>query len=143
MANKPTARPNAGHNNKTGLARMLNALTLIFCCQLAGESLARAAALPIPGPVCGMALLFAGLLLRGGVPDDLAEVGDALLSNLSLLFVPAGVGVMLHLRLMEAEILPISVALVGSTLMTIAVTALLMHWLNRRATPRGGDGDLK
>jgi holin-like protein len=124
-----------------GSARMLNALTLIFVCQLAGESLARAASLPIPGPVCGMALLFAGLLLRGGIPEDLAKVGDALLGNLSLLFVPAGVGVMLHLRLIEAEILPISVALVGSTLMTIAVTALLMQWLNREAIPRGGDGD--
>ena len=122
---------------------MLNALTLIFCCQLAGESLARVAALPIPGPVCGMALLFAGLLLRGGLPDDLAKVGDALLGNLSLLFVPAGVGVMLHLRLIEAEILPISVALIASTLITVAVTATLMQWLNRNAAMAesgGGDG---
>lgn len=121
---------------------MLNALTLIFCCQLAGESLVTVAALPIPGPVCGMALLFAGLLIRGGIPDDLAKVGDALLGNLSLLFVPAGVGVMLHLRLMEAEILPISVALVGSTLITIAVTATLMQWLNREpAVPESTQGD--
>ena len=121
---------------------MLNALTLILCCQLAGELLATAAALPIPGPVCGMALLFAGLLIRGGIPDDLANVGDALLGNLSLLFVPAGVGVMLHLGLMGAEILPISVALIGSTLITVAVTATLMQWLNREAaTPESGDGD--
>ena len=121
---------------------MLNALTLIFCCQLAGESLATAAALPIPGPVCGMALMFAGLLIRGGIPDDLANVGDALLGNLSLLFVPAGVGVMLHLRLLEAEILPISVALIGSTLITVAVTALLMQWLNREAAaPESAPGD--
>jgi holin-like protein len=121
---------------------MLNALTLILCCQLAGELLATAAALPIPGPVCGMALLFAGLLIRGGIPDDLAKVGDALLGNLSLLFVPAGVGVMLHLGLIGAEILPISVALIGSTLITVAVTATLMQWLNREvATPESGDGD--
>ena len=121
---------------------MLNALTLIFCCQLAGESLVTAAALPIPGPVCGMALLVAGLLLRGGIPDDLAKVGDALLGNLSLLFVPAGVGVMLHLGLLQAEILPISIALIGSTLITIAVTATLMQWLNREtAAPENADGD--
>ncbi len=110
---------------------MLNALTLIFCCQLAGESLVTATALPIPGPVCGMALMFAGLLVRGGIPEDLGRVGDALLGNLSLLFVPAGVGVMLHLGLLRAEFLPISVALIGSTLITIAVTAALMQWLNR------------
>ena len=80
--------------------------------------------------------MFAGLLIRGGIPDDLAKVGDALLGNLSLLFMPAGVGVMLHLQLIEAEIVPISVALIGSTLITVAVTALLMQWLNREAAAR-------
>ena len=89
-----------------------------------------------------MALMFAGLLIRGGIADDLAKVGDALLGNLSLLFVPAGVGVMLHLRLIEAEILPISVALIGSTLITVAGTALLMQWLNREAAvPESASGD--
>jgi holin-like protein len=126
------------------IGRMLNALTLIFCCQLTGELVAKAAALPIPGPVCGMALMFAGLMLRGGIPDDLAKVGDALLGNLSLLFVPAGVGIMLHFGLMQAEIVPISVALIGSTLITIAVTATLMQWLNRDpALSEKSDGDRK
>jgi holin-like protein len=117
---------------------MLNALTLILCCQLAGESLVTASGLPVPGPVCGMALLFAGLIVRGGIPADLAAVGDALLGNLSLLFIPAGVGVMLHLKLIEAEIVPISIALVSSTLATIAVTALMMQWFNERAGRNSG-----
>jgi putative effector of murein hydrolase LrgA (UPF0299 family) len=112
---------------------MLNALTLILCCQLAGELLVTATGLPIPGPVCGMALMFAGLLVKGGIPEDLASVADTLLGNLSLLFIPAGVGVMLHLPLMGAEILPISIALIASTLITVAVTALLMQWLSRSA----------
>lgn len=110
---------------------MLNALTLILCCQLAGELLVTATGLPIPGPVCGMALMFAGLVLRGGIPGDIANVADVLLGNLSLLFVPAGVGVMLHLRLMQAEILPLSAALIASTLITVAVTAIMMQWLGR------------
>ncbi len=116
---------------------MLNALTLILCCQLAGELLVTASGLPVPGPVCGMALMFAGLIVRGGIPDDLGVVADTLLGNLSLLFVPAGVGVMLHLRLIEAEILPISVALIVSTLITVAITSLLMQWFNRRAGNTG------
>jgi holin-like protein len=120
---------------------MLNALTLILCCQLAGELLVTASGLPVPGPVCGMALLFAGLIVRGGIPADLAAVGDALLGNLSLLFIPAGVGVMLHLKLIEAEIVPISIALVSSTLATIAVTALMMQWFNRRAGRNSGGGE--
>jgi putative effector of murein hydrolase LrgA (UPF0299 family) len=71
-------------------------------------------------------------LIRGGIPAGIAATADVLLGNLSLLFIPAGVGVMLHLQLIEAEILPISAALVVSTLLTITVTALLMQALNRR-----------
>ncbi len=115
---------------------MLNALTLILCCQLAGELLVTATGLPVPGPVCGMAMLFAGLIMRGRAPQNLENAADALLGNLSLLFVPAGVGVMLHLRLMSDEALPISVALVASTLITIAVTALMMQWAGRWSRPR-------
>lgn len=112
---------------------MLEYLTLIFGCQLAGELIVAATGLPMPGPVCGMALLFAGLVIRGAIPADLARVGDALLGHLSLLFVPAGVGVMLHARLMARDWLPIVAALVLSTGLTIAVTAALMVWLGRRA----------
>lgn len=110
---------------------MLGYLTLIFACQLAGELTVAATGLPLPGPVAGMAILFAGLMIKGAIPDDLAKVGDALLSNLSLLFVPAGVGVMLHVSLLGADWLPISVALVVSTLLTIAVTAGVMVWMSR------------
>jgi holin-like protein len=110
---------------------VLHALTLILCCQLAGEMAVLALGLPIPGPVAGMALLFAGLLVSGRVPPDIAQVGDGLLGNLSLMFVPAGVGVMLHAPLMASEWLAISVSLVASTLATIAVTALVMRRLGR------------
>jgi len=112
---------------------MIEYLTLIFGCQLAGELIVAATGLPVPGPVCGMALLFAGLVIKGGLPAELARVGDALLGNLSLLFVPAGVGVMLHANLIANEWLPIAAALILSTGLTIAVTAALMLWLSRRA----------
>jgi len=115
---------------------VLEYLTLIFGCQLAGELIVAATGLPVPGPVCGMALLFAGLVIKGGLPADLARVGDALLGNLSLLFVPAGVGVMLHARLMARDWLPIAAALLLSTGLTIAVTAALMAWLSRRAVAK-------
>lgn len=108
---------------------MLAYLTVIFCCQLLGELLVSLTGLPVPGPVCGMALLFAGLLIRGSIPGDLAAVGASLLDNLALLFIPAGVGVMLHAPLLGRDWLPILVALVASTALTIALTALMMSWL--------------
>lgn len=118
---------------------MLNAFTLILCCQLVGELIVTASGLPVPGPVCGMALMFTGLIIRGGVPEDLGRASDALLGSLSLLFIPAGVGVMLHLQLMSAEAAPISVALILSTLITIAVTAAMMQWLGRWTRRDGRD----
>lgn len=111
---------------------MLGYLTLIFACQLAGELIAVATGWPVPGPVIGMVLLLAGLAVRGSVPDGLGSVADGLIRNLSLLFVPAGVGVMQHLRLIGEEVVPISVALVVSTLLTIAVTGLCMRWFEAR-----------
>jgi holin-like protein len=114
---------------------MLPALTLLLLCQLAGEALARLFHLPLPGPVIGMALLFTGLLIRGSVPDALDRTGSFLLSHLSLLFVPAGVGVMVHLKLIRAEWLPIAASLVVSTVITIAVTALVMRWLSPPSVP--------
>jgi holin-like protein len=110
-------------------ADMLAFLTLIFGCQLIGELIAVATGWPIPGPVIGMALLFIGLLVRGGIAEGLGSVGDGLISNLSLLFVPAGVGVMQHAKLIGSELVPISVALVVSTVLAVAVTGVFMAWL--------------
>lgn len=117
---------------------MISYLTLILGCQLAGELFVAATGLPLPGPVIGMALLFVGLLVRGGIPDALGKIGDVLLANLSLLFVPAGVGVMLHASLLGTDWLPISLAVVVSTLTTIALTAGIMVWLRPRPDGKPG-----
>lgn len=114
---------------------MLEALTILLVCQLTGETIVRLAHLPVPGPVLGMVILLAALILRGRLrrtdkpPESLGKTADGLLQHLSLLFVPAGVGVMLHLPLIAREWPAIVTALVGSTLLTIIVTALLMRSL--------------
>lgn len=112
---------------------MLNQLTLILCCQLAGELGSKLLALPAPGPVLGMVLLLIILFLRGGIDADLERTADTFLDNLSLLFVPAAVGVMLHYELLTTDWMPISAALIVSTIATLAVTGLMMAWLSRRS----------
>ena len=118
---------------------MLEYLTLILACQLLGEFAVSTAGVPFPGPVAGMVLLFAFLVVRGGIPDDLGKGSGALLNHLSLLFVPAGVGVMAHFELLGTDAWPLSAALVASTLLTIAITALAMRLLNRRGTAGSGE----
>ena len=112
---------------------MINTLTLLLLYQLVGEILARLFGLPIPGPVIGMALLFLTLLVRGRVSEELKTGAGSLLQHLSLLFVPAGAGVMLHLQRVENEWLPITLALVISTFAGLAVTALVLKVLGGKA----------
>lgn len=106
---------------------MLAAITLLLLFQLAGEAIALFFALPVPGPVIGMGLLFAALALRGGASGELRNTAQNLLQHLSLLFVPAGVGVMLHAERIADEWLPIVVALLFSTFAAILVTALVLR----------------
>lgn len=110
---------------------VIGAMMTLLAFQLAGEVLARALRLPLPGPVLGMLLLFAVLIVRGAVPPPLRTVGQALLNHLSLLFVPAGVGVMTHIALIRSAWLPIAATLVLSTLATLAATALTLTLLLR------------
>lgn len=115
---------------------MIAAITVLLVCQLAGELLARALHLPVPGPVIGMVLLFAGLLLRHGSegepPPALAAVADTLLANLGLLFVPAGVGVVIYGPLLARDWVPIAIAVFAGTLIAIAATGRLAQALLRR-----------
>jgi holin-like protein len=108
---------------------MIGALTLLLLFQLAGEIVVHAFALPLPGPVLGMALLFATLALRGGPSDSLRNTANGLLQHLSLLFVPAGAGVMIHFARIGGEWPAILGALVASTALTLIVTALTLRLL--------------
>lgn len=117
----------------------LHNITVLLVYQLVGESLAHLFHLPIPGPVIGMVLLLVTLLARHGLADRLETTANALLSHLSLLFVPAGVGVMVHAGRIGEQWLAISAALLGSTLITLAATALIMQGLNRWTSHKGED----
>jgi holin-like protein len=122
---------------------MIQAFAALLVCQLAGETIVRALALPLPGPVAGMGLLFLWLVLCPRKPDTAPEapealgaVADGLLRNLSVLFVPAAVGIVQHVGLLRAQALPIAAAIVGSTLLTLTVSAWVFQFMARgRASP--------
>jgi holin-like protein len=117
---------------------MLRALTLLFLCQLTGETLVRALGIAFPGPVLGMGLLLAILLARGRSWPDLEGVADTILRNLSLLFVPAAVGLMQQAGLLADQWLVIGLAILGSTLLTLIVTVLTFRAVARlQARGRG------
>jgi holin-like protein len=117
---------------------MIRGLAVVLVFQLAGEVLSYLLSLPIPGPVVGMVLLLVALELRLPLRDDLRAASGGLLANLSLLFVPAGVGVVQYLPRLAAEWQALTAALLVSTGATLAVTGLVAARLLRR--PAGGEG---
>ncbi|MGA2842105.1 MAG: CidA/LrgA family protein [Steroidobacteraceae bacterium] len=104
---------------------MIGAFSLFVLCQLVGEVLVRLARLPVPGPVIGLVLLLGYLRWRGQVANSVQQTARRLLSHLSLLFIPAGTGVMLHIHKLKAEWFPILAALVVGTTLTLIVTVLV------------------
>src|SRR5579863_1754693 len=123
---------------------MIASLSLILMCQLAGEAFVRGLKLPMPGPVIGLMLLLIlllardrfALLARGPLQGDGVESASrGLLANLSLLFVPAGVGVVQKLDLIVNHGVAFLGVLVVSVLITLLVTVatfLLASRLLRR-----------
>ena len=111
---------------------MIGALAILLVLQLVGEVAVRWSGAPLPGPVVGMVLLFLALRWRQALPDALRTTAETLLSHLSLLFIPAGVGIMQYGALLAREWLAVVAALVLSTLITVTVTALVMKVVIRR-----------
>jgi putative effector of murein hydrolase LrgA (UPF0299 family) len=130
---------------------MIIGLTLILAAQLLGEALARATGVPVPGPVIGMALLLIFLVVRDRyarvaakilppplVNGQLEGAGRGLLANLSLMFVPAGAGIVGRLDVLAVHGAALAVIVVVSTLTTLAATALTFVWVSRWM--RSGEG---
>jgi holin-like protein len=110
---------------------MIASLSLILLCQLAGEVFVRGLGLPMPGPVVGLLLLLLLLLARdrfvilarGPLQGDGVESASrGLLANLSLLFVPAGVGVVQKLDLIAEHGIAVAAVLAISVVVTLLVT---------------------
>lgn len=114
----------------------LNGITILLVCQLAGEFVSRYFQIAVPGPVLGMLLLLSILFVKGRVPTPIQNASVSILQHLSLLFVPAGVGMMLYFDRIKDEWLAILLALVLSTVITLILTALIMasvsHWFLSR-----------
>jgi holin-like protein len=113
----------------------LRGLAILLLLQAAGEGVSRAFGLPFPGPVVGLVLLLAALQwswVRGPV----SATAEFLLTHLSLLFVPVGVGVITHVDLVSHYGLQLLAVIVLSTWLGLAVTALVLRWLLRGDMPK-------
>jgi putative effector of murein hydrolase LrgA (UPF0299 family) len=114
---------------------MLPTLGLLLSCQLAGEVAARGLGLPVPGPVLGLALLLLLLVMRPSLAGTMRPTAGVILANLSLMFVPAGVGVIGNLDVLADDWVALLAILVVSTLLSM-LAAVGTFLLVRRLTER-------
>ena len=119
---------------------MLRAIFVIFFFQLLGEALKKFFDMRIPGPVLGLIFLLVVLIFlkrfkTGAITnlkDDVINNSNYILNYLSLLFVPIGVGVVMHLSYLENNLFKVLIIVFISTILTIGLTAFLMEKINKR-----------
>ena len=132
--------PTAPLRQASRLAATGIGLGLLFGFSMLGGDARMAGHLALPGPVIGLALLALVLLLAARwhawshrqLTLHLSTVGRLLVSHMGLLFVPAGVGIIAEEDVLRREGLPILVAVIGSTLLSLAATGWLMHRLTMK-----------
>ena len=115
---------------------MLNSIFIILLFQLMGEFIQKFFEFSIPGPVIGLIFLLSVLLIikkinkkNEAFDTNLVISAENLLSYLPLLFIPVGVGVVMHLSLLEENLVSVLLVIVFGTLLTLALTGYVMEKL--------------
>ena len=121
---------------------MLESIFFILLFQLVGEMVQKYFALTIPGPVIGLVLLLTTLLLLGRnsssfkvkLEKGLTTTSEYLLGHLPLLFVPIGVGVVMHISFLEEQLLSVLLVIFVGTVLTVGFSAFVMEKIQNRVT---------
>ena len=124
---------------------MLQSIFAIFLFQLVGEMVQKYFALTVPGPVIGLVLLLLAMLVSdriGNSPvallkQNLTVTAETLLGHLPLLFVPIGVGVVMHISLLEDQLAAVLGVVFIGTVLTVGFSALLMEKLQGSGDDNG------
>ncbi|MGX7174214.1 CidA/LrgA family protein [Enterococcus ratti] len=96
-----------------------------------GEGVRSFAHLPIPGSILGILFLFLAFEMRILKPENLGTTGDFLLNNLTILFVPAGVGLLDYFGDI-ATIWPILLgAVVICSIATMVIAGKTAEWIEK------------
>ena len=114
---------------------MVQGFTQILVFWIFGESLNYLTDIPVSGSVLGMIMLFAYLLIRGTVSKQLEHSSQTLISQLSLLLLPGGVGLFFLGERMQGQWIPLLTAIVVGSIISIIASLLLMRWLVQRREP--------
>ena len=101
---------------------MVRQCFILFGCLALGELTVRTTGVKLPSSIIGMLLLTLLLKLKLIKLEWVRGLTDFLIANLGFFFVPPGVALMLYFDLIRAEILPIALATLLSTVIVLIIT---------------------
>ena len=103
-----------------------------------GEVLQARFNLPIPATILAMILLLLLLMLKIVRLKWVEDMGNILLDNLSILFIPAGVGIMKELGVFKGKMISLSIIILISTIIVMVVTGYTIQVLEGKKTGKRG-----
>ena len=112
--------------------KLLKQLMIILAVALAGEALSALIPLPIPASIYGIVILF--LLLESRVlhVESIRETSKFLILIMSMLFIPAGAGLMTSFSLLRSQFAAYAVITLVSTIAVMAVSGRAAQAVIRR-----------
>lgn len=116
--------------------KYLSQFLIIMGFTLTGEALQRLIPLPLPASVYGIVLLFAALCLGLVKVSQVKEAGSFLSGLLPLLFVSPTVGIVENWALIQPQLLPILLLVVGSTVFVFGISGRITQWLMKKGGTR-------
>ena len=118
-------------------------LMIIFSISLIGEGISYLFHLPIPGSIIGLIFLFLALQFKMLRLRHVSMVGNFLLANMTILFLPPAVGIMDKFHVIAPYLLPIVLIIVGAIDINVIVIAVVVHLIKNRFEGDYGEGETR
>lgn len=112
--------------------RLYVQLMIIFSISLIGEAISTLFHLPIPGSIIGLIILFLALQFKILRLRHVSLVGNFLLANMTILFLPPAVGIMDKFHVIAPYLLPIVLIIIGALVINVIVIALVVQFIKTR-----------
>lgn len=116
-------------------------LMIIFIISLVGEGISSVLHLPVPGSIIGLVLLFLALQFKLLRLRHISMVGNFLLANMTILFLPPAVGIMDKFQVIAPYLLPIILIVLGAIVLNVCVIAVVVQLLKTRFEGDYEEGD--
>ena len=116
-------------------------LMIIFMISLVGEGISSVFHLPVPGSIIGLVLLFLALQFKILRLRHISMVGNFLLANMTILFLPPAVGIMDKFQVIAPYLLPIILIVLGAIVLNVCVLAVVVQLIKTRFEGDYEEGD--